>query len=318
MKIKSIIETKNDLFGFLLKLIFFLFIVYLLDFSIGATLRTFYFKQKIGLMYRTTFSMEKTNADILIFGSSRANHHYSPNIFEEKFHLTYYNVGRDGEFIPYHYSILKSVLVRYSPKIVILDIMNDEFKLDNLAYERLSCLLPYYKTHKEIREIIEMRGPFEKLKTISSIYPFNSSLLTIILGNSNRNIEVLQDTLGYIPLFKNIEFKRSDEISVPNAKLDIRKIELYKSFIQNCIKAHIKIYIICSPYFVNSNKQNSSLIVAKEIANQQHVQFVDFSRIKCISNNALYFADINHLNISGSREFSRMLVDSLLKIQNFK
>ena len=48
-------------------------IVFAGDFLIGKTLKYFYFKASSGLFQRTTYSIEKTEADILIFGSSRAN-----------------------------------------------------------------------------------------------------------------------------------------------------------------------------------------------------------------------------------------------------
>jgi len=33
--------------------------------------------------YRTTYVMDSTKADILVFASSRASHHYVPEIFED-------------------------------------------------------------------------------------------------------------------------------------------------------------------------------------------------------------------------------------------
>ena len=49
--------------------------------------------------------MELTKADLLVFGSSRANHHYVPEVFEDSLKLTFYNTGKDGSgiFITLHY-----------------------------------------------------------------------------------------------------------------------------------------------------------------------------------------------------------------------
>lgn len=98
---------KNPYQYFFLKLVVLFTIVFILDYSIGNVLRYFYFKQESGLQYRTTYSIEKTRADVLIFGSSRANHHYNPIVFENRLKQSYYNVGRDGNFIFYHSAVLK-------------------------------------------------------------------------------------------------------------------------------------------------------------------------------------------------------------------
>ena len=82
--IKSSISRikKNPYKFFLLKLVVLFVIIFIFDYSVGNILRYFYFKQESGMPYRTTYSIEKTTADILIFGSSRANHHYHPDVFE--------------------------------------------------------------------------------------------------------------------------------------------------------------------------------------------------------------------------------------------
>lgn len=41
-----------------------------LDFIIGMGLKMMYFNQQSGLLYRTTYSIEKTTSDLVIFGSS--------------------------------------------------------------------------------------------------------------------------------------------------------------------------------------------------------------------------------------------------------
>ena len=135
------------------------------DFIIGSLLNIFYFKQESGLQYRTTYSIEKTTADLLIFGSSTANHNYHPGIFQNRLNMSYYNVGRDGKSIFYHYAVLEAVLKRYTPKMIIYDFDEHEFSKDQESYDRLSSFLPYYKKHPEIRSIVDLKSPYEKYKT---------------------------------------------------------------------------------------------------------------------------------------------------------
>jgi len=102
----------------ILTLISYIFIIILIisDFLIGKTLRYIYFNETSGLDYRTTFAIDSTKADIIVFGASRANHHYVPTIFQDSLKMTFYDVGRDGQSIFYHLAILKAILKRYTPK----------------------------------------------------------------------------------------------------------------------------------------------------------------------------------------------------------
>ena len=107
-----------------------LFIVFLLDFSIGKTLRYFYFKQKCGRQYRATYAIEKTTADVLIFGSSRAYHHYVPGIIEDKMQQSCYNTGSPGQSLLFNYATLKAILKRYSPKLIVLDVVPGDLRIE--------------------------------------------------------------------------------------------------------------------------------------------------------------------------------------------
>jgi hypothetical protein len=154
------LKTENKFIRFSVNLVLLFLIVFLFDWAGGAILRYFYFSQTSGLGYRTTYSIDSTRANILVFGSSRANHHYVPEVFEDSLKMSFYNTGRDGNFLFYNYAIFKAILKRYTPKILIMDINPDELYYNPDSYDRLSSLLPYYKDHPEIRDIIELRGPY--------------------------------------------------------------------------------------------------------------------------------------------------------------
>ena len=310
----------NPYIVFLRKLFFFFVLIFLLDYSIGNILKYFYFRQDSGLQYRTTYSIEKTKADILIFGSSRANHHYDPRVFEKRLNFSFYNAGRDGNYILYHLAVLKAVLKRYSPKIVILDFVADEFQKNEDSYSRLSSLLPYYKSHTEIRSIIELKSRFEKVKLLSSIYPYNSSLFTIAVGNTEFNKKRSEDIQGYVPLTRVWNETIQADMSLISYEIDSNKIKAYESFIHNCIKSEVKLYIVCSPYFIRSNHINYSVKIGQEIAKKYNIDFFDYSRDSVFINNSKLFADILHLNEKGAKVFSNLLMDNIenIMIRNSK
>lgn len=302
---------------FVLKLVVFFAFLFLLDFSIGSILKYLYYKQESGLLYRTTYSIDSTKADVLVFGASRANHHYYPGIFEQRMNLSYYNVGRDGNAIFYHYAILKAVLKRHRPKIVILDFCHKDFMQSTESYDRISALLPYYESHPEIRSIIPLKGPYETFKLASRIYPYNSMIFTIAIGNMgfNRNRDNNNDVKGYVPLTKIWSKPIVTDTAQKNYLLDSNKINIYQAFIKECNDNDVKLYIMFSPYFINYKYEDPSVIVAKKIAAQYNTTCYDFSNLPPFSNNASLFTDESHLNDVGARVYSNLVIDRMTKEQ---
>lgn len=302
-----------DFRKFIIQFLVLFILIWVIDFALGKTLKYFYFKQKSGIDYRTTYSLEKTKADILIFGSSRGARQYYPDVFENNLHLTYYNVSREGFFMFYHDAVLRSVLKRYSPKIAILDFRLAEFKKNKENYERLSSLLPYYDTHPEIRPVLDARSKYEKLKLLSNIYPFNSLMFTIVGGNTELKKDKQQTIEGYIPNDR-IWDKPLDTVTITNQyMIDSNVVKSYEDFIQRCLASKVKLFVVVSPYFSIINKHDPSITLAKEIAAKYNVRFIDYSQEKSLLSRPELFADPIHLNNNGARVMSKMLTDSILK-----
>jgi len=306
------VNKKNTIGYFFLKLGALALLVFLLDFIIGSVLRHYYFKQESGLLYRTTYAIEKTTDEFLVFGSSRANHHYHPEIFENQLHQSYYNVGRDGLGILYHYAVLKAVLKRYTPKTIVLDFIAGELDKDAQSYERLSCLLPYYKNHPEIRPIVHLKSPYEKFKLCSSVYPYSSQIFTIAAGNAEFNKKRRADLKGYVPLWGLWNSPAVVRNRAEEHKLDPNKVKIFESFIKECRQNEVKLYIVCSPYYDKSRQNDPSLKKAAEIAKNYSVAFFDYSVDTSFTNKNLFFSDAEHLNNDGARFFSGRLVKDIL------
>lgn len=314
--LKNIANKKGYLYlG--LKLVAFIFILFIADWAIGGIFNHFYFKQSSGWEYRTKYSIEDTKADILIFGASRAQQQYNPVFFEERLHQSCYNVGRDGEPVFYYYGVLKGILSRYKPKMIILDVENGIFMDSQSSYDRISVLLPFYKSHPEMQKLIEMRSPYEKFKLLSKIYPYNSLLFKIAIGNTEFNKNRNEDIKGYVPLtgalnepIRTVDFSKQYTI-------DSNKVNLYRSFLDECKKANIKLYLVCSPYYIHAVGADTSMLLAKEIAASQNIDFLDFSKDEHFLKNPSFFDDTVHVNSGGAKIFSNKLIDSILLKKSF-
>jgi len=293
----------------------FIFILFILDFSIGSLLRYLYFKQSSGLLYRTTYSLDSTTAQFLIFGSSTANHHYDPSIFEDRINMSVYNTGRDANTIFYNYAVFQSILKRYTPKIAILDFNVGELKVFPQDYDRISSLLPYYNSHPELHPIIQLKNHFEKYKLLSKIYPFNSLVFTILIGATdfNKSRDYINDKNGFVPLTRVWKSKIRTYATEKNYKVDSTKIALLQSFIQQCKSADIHLYICISPIFKKFTSKDVSANIVQKIATEYEVPFYNFSNDTMFWNHPEYFADIIHLNGIGAKVYSDQVVDKIIE-----
>lgn len=310
------IKEKRSILKFLLKTFFFLATLFVFDYSIGSLLKYLYFKQNSGPLYEITYSVDSTKADLIIFGSSTSHHDYPPSPFQNRLGMSYYNTSNDGTSILYHYAILRSILKRYSPKIVILGFDIGEFKADQKSYDRLSALLPYYDKHLELRSIIELRSKFEKIKLLSKIYPFNSTVYSVFIRNpyfAEYNLERKVDDNGYLPLNRFNNNPMETDVPDLNFDPDSTKIDFFKSFIKDCQLSNVDLYIIISPRFIKYPAKDPSVELAKKISDKYNVPFYDYSSDSLFLKHHEYFADRVHLNDNGAKVFSNIIVDKILQ-----
>lgn len=282
-----------------------------MDYLIGSALRYYYFKSTTGSNYQATYSIDSTISDILVLGSSRASHHYIPHIFEDILNMSCFNTGRDGQFFLYSYAIFCSAVNRYSPKIVLFDINLNDFYIDKNELDRLSSLFPYYKEKPELRSIIELKGPLEKYKLKSSIYPFNSRILSIINGNISLIDLKNKELKGYSPLFGNLS--DSSLIHTKEDTLHISSVanDIMEKIAQICDKNNIRLIMIQSPRY-NLVENGNATEFFRELERKYNIEFWNYVNDTCFLK-AKYFKDNDHMNDLGSHEFTRIVANRLRK-----
>ncbi len=144
----------------------------------------------------------------------------------------------------------------------------EEFLKDQSSYNKISSLLPYYNYHPEMRSVILLKSPFEKYKLLSKIYPYNSLLFAIIAGNSefNKSRDNNNDENGYVPLERIWKGQLTTDSSQAKYELDSVKINVFNSFIRDCLASDIKLYIFISPAYIKYKMEDQSVEIAKKIA----------------------------------------------------
>jgi len=308
-------QKKYSHYGrFTLNGILFLSICFTLDLTIGKILQHFYFTSKTGVNFETRYSMDSTNADIIILGSSRASHHYIPQLIQDSIGMSCYNTGRDGNYLFYSYSIFKSITKRYTPKIIVLDINPDELGFNQKYYDGLSTLLPYYKTKPELQRIINLKSCFERIKLQSSIYPFNSTLLELFKANLNANSEVTKALKGYIPLYgSSINKSKIGKVEneVVSARIDTNKIAVLTDLAKECNKLGVKLLVFNSPRYSNAINVKAEKYIA-DIMKSNRADFTNYGHDNYFLTNPDLFKDASHLNNNGAIVFTNLVIDRIL------
>ena len=155
---------------YFLQRICFLLIIIVADHVSGHFLQYLYFSQKTGNKQNLNYSFADCKSDVIIFGSSRAQHHYDTKIFSDSLHMSCYNAGMDGgHSILLSYAQISVILKRYQPKLIIVE-MSPEMVYHSVDYDKLKVLLPYVKKYPEL----------DSLTTLIT-------LLTLIILTNNPN-----------------------------------------------------------------------------------------------------------------------------------
>lgn len=280
-----------------------LLIVFLADRGIGFGLAYFYENEKQGDNSKTTYALTgKIKEDVLVFGSSRAAHHYVSDLIEKTLGLTCYNVGRDGMKLSYYHVLLKSILSYHKPKMIVLDLNHDDFMLEQKYRDKLiTALLPYIDKSAAVANYLHTEAPLEAWKAnLSHLYRYNSipsSLLMNRLGVGQKHLA------GYEPLKKS-KIKGGFQVQLVNNEEyveDQALVEEFESFVKTVKDQGIELYVVSSPTL--KRVKYSSINTANRVLGSYNLRLMDYSHYFSPAEKQLFY-DETHMNNSGAERFT--------------
>ena len=300
---------------FLLKLLIVVVAIAVADTVAGGLMSHFYFSIKHGEQARTTYAVDSANQQVVILGSSRASHHYVPEIIEDSLGMKCYNSGKDKQGLFYSLAILKAVCARYHPQGVVLDLTPFSFETKEAALDQLSILLPYYRQHPEIQAIINKRSRWEWLKTKSLLYCYNSMPLQIFFNNISAEREANSKN-GYVPLYNkwNPNSYVAANRGQKNSPADSVIVKAFEEIISIAKEQQISLVIVVSPVYAAADINTQTIRAAKEICTRKGVSFLDYSQAVTFIGKTSLFSDQEHLNNTGAVLFSSRLCSDLKPI----
>lgn len=302
----------------LLQFLLLLLIVAVADRTIGRWLERMFYKQTHGDDQTTIYTLEKANEDILVFGSSRASHHYVATDIEGGCKRSCFNCGRDNMSLTYINAVLPIIYARTSPKVVIIDILPTELEAspgNAESFQRIATvLLPFLHRYPALASTIELAGHAEYLKAkASAIYPYNSLVASIV---QNAYTRMGHGTVnGYEALYGTIDSARYltptwKDFNTHNNPPDDILTEQLQHVIDLTKQHNTRLITIISPfYFKFDFSQSKSLIKIKELLSKNQCELYDFSVDSHFLKKPLLFNDDVHLNDSGAHIFTSSIID---------
>ena len=255
-------NMKNDLKKFFTNLFIFFVIIFLLDRSLGYLMQHFYENQPQGESAITTYAIEKAKEDIIIFGSSRASHHYDCKVFQDSLGLSCFNAGKDGMTIIYASTILPVITERHKPKLIILDVNPEElsFKAGKEGEDLLiSTLLPYASKYPKIKSAVSELNKIEIIKCrISKVYPYNSFIFPILQHYMHIGLTGFN---GYIPLTgSHLSIEETSKVQKDAPAIDSFILKKFEDFLKEVSSENISMKIIISPTLMNYSTNQVELM----------------------------------------------------------
>jgi lysophospholipase L1-like esterase len=152
------------------------------------------------------------------------------------------------------------------------------------------------------------------MKLISAIFPYNSLVFQIAMGNLEFNKKRMQDTKGYIPLIGIMKNEQIDTSASIIKTIDRNKVLALNDIISTCQQKKIQLVFVNSPTWgvIRDDYFEDRLL---ELCSENGIPFLDLSNHPAFISNPGYFADKSHLNNDGAMLFSKILTDTIRQIQ---
>lgn len=243
-------------------------------------------------------------ADILILGSSRANHSFDCKVLEDSLGMSCYNAGRDGQNMAYDAMVFFSYMERHKPKMVILDIasaMLDASWFDNL--KEMNC---YYGLSKPLDRIVDENSNWtDKFKLISNLYRYNNTWQWLLNAHIAEN-QSERDGYRPMPVNARTTFKASIR-EKDYVKIDKRCFHYLEEIRKACDKNHIQLILTYTPSLVVV-KNNGLEDWINAYSKKKNLPYYDFGRDAEFYEHPELFYDMTHLNAIGATQFTQKFI----------
>jgi len=298
---------------FLLKVALFFVLAAVLDVLFGWGFEVLRSKACKGQTHKNEYIANECVDDILILGSSKADHHYVPSVFEDSLGLTCYNAGEMGCGIIPAYIRYKMVRERKKPKLVIYEVTQVYDYLEDNGYSSYLGVMRQYTDNKMVRDVYtNFSDELEGLRLFSNMYKNNSKLIM----NMKDLLGEPDGFNGYEPLYGRINNagtkKPKADMKKNKRQIDPLKYAYFEKLIEDVKESEIPVLFVISPTF-NGTIRNDDYQPTFELSQEYDIPVIDYRQCEEFVGNRVLFRDAGHLNHEGALVFSKSIVSQIRK-----
>lgn len=297
---------------YVIKILIFLLLLVLIDRGVGCMLSYMSDHARGGYIGHHKYIVNDSRDDVLVFGSSRAIHHYNTPMMQDSLGLTCYNCGQDGEGIVLFYAWWQLISQRYHPRLVIYEV-TPGYDLMAGDSNRLSGWLKGLYDREPVQRICEDIDPTERYKMMSMLYRYNSKFHQILIDYIHP---VHTMNRGFLPVDSELDplaVKTDDQQAAAAARqvrLDSLKLSYFDAMLDGA--GNTRFVFVCSPSWYGT--QDPELAALKSLASRHGVPVLNYSASPAYVHQDRYFYDGYHLNARGADRFTRTLIADLRRL----
>lgn len=280
---------------FILKLSLFWVIIIIIDFVLGQVYDTVYANLHKGDYGRNHYICTQVNKDCLVMGSSRAIHHFSPQLIQEKTGMTCYNCGDDGMGIVAMYGRYQLIRERCIPKVIIYDVVAG-FDISKDDKTRYIGNLRYYLDNEKVNNLITSIDNTERYKNWMKTYKYNSRFIDITAQRLS-NATVTAAEYDYAPLYGIMTYDVESQ-NVKELSVDTFKMCLFEDLIRTCQKDGTQIIFTISPWYKGTDDSEYAPLFS--LCQKYSVPVLNYFKDDEFINAKHLFKNSSHLNEEGA------------------
>lgn len=268
-----------------------------------------------GRYLKTKYSLENCDEEIVVIGSSRGEINYIPKILEDSIGMSCWNASRGGQGMPYFRAIQEGLLSRYTPRLVILNIDDNDLESPP-NYEHAGVLRPFYKSTPEIRPILNETSTFEWILLKSRLYAYNSSFYYLIRPYFYEGLDGKFSDKGWKPRLGKmaVEMNQQMEIVTEKISLDNSSVELFDTLVNKFKQKGTQLIFVVSPNYGRSVDSSSAIQYLSRVSKKENIPLFVYSNDRNFITKPEYFIDPDHLNVEGAEIFTKNLVQKIKPI----
>ncbi|WP_425077079.1 hypothetical protein [Psychroserpens sp. S379A] len=263
----------------------------------------------------------KLEADVLIYGSSRAWVHFDPKIIEDSLNLSVYNLGIDGNtFNMQHLRHKLALKHNKQPKLIIHSI--DVTTLQKGNFFNSKQILPYMLWNNDFFEATSEYPNYSYFDYKLPLIRYQSKTdaitmaLNMSLGTQSNEPERIKGYEGQDRTW-NSDFKKAKKkMKKYEIEFDSDLEQKFNAYLKECKDKNIEVLFVYSPVYIEGQEfiknKEGILDYYKSLAEAYDFLFFDFSEDE-LCYDKKYFYNARHLNKQGAEIFSRKVANLIKK-----